>query len=217
MEKELTLIGATGFVGAAIKQEALSRGYKVNAISRNASKSNDDTPNVNYIDADVMNEANLKELLEGQTNVISAYNPGWKNPNIYEEQLEAYPKIIQAAKNANVKRILLAGGAATLNVKPGVTVLEAGLIPDTIMGGVKSLAEFYYDNLMNEKEVDWVFFSPAGHLLPGEKTGNYRLGKDDLIVDEKGESTITVGDYAKAMLDELENPNHHQERFTIGY
>lgn len=70
---------------------------------------------------------------------------------------------------------------------------------------------------MNEKEIDWVFFSPAGTIEPGERTGKYRLGKDDLIVDEKGESRISVEDYAKAMIDELENPQHHFERFTIGY
>ena len=74
-----------------------------------------------------------------------------------------------------------------------------------------------YNNLKNEKEIDWVFFSPAGHLNPGEKTNNYRLGKDDLIVDANGESNISVGDYAKAMIDELEQENHHFERFTIGY
>lgn len=85
------------------------------------------------------------------------------------------------------------------------------------MDGVKSLGKFYLDTLNNEKSIDWVFFSPAGSLEPGEATGTYRLGKDDLIVDNEGKSRITVGDYAKAMVDELENPSHHQERFTIGY
>ncbi len=215
--KELTLLGATGFVGTAIKNEALSRGYKVNAISRGASNSIEHNPNLNNIQADVMNESELTEILKGTKNLISAYNPGWRNPNMYEEQLVAYPKILSAAKMAGIGRILITGGAATLFVKPGVTVLDTGALPDAIMGGVKSLAEFYYNNLKNEKEIDWVFFSPAGHLNPGEKTNNYRLGKDDLIVDANGESNISVGDYAKAMIDELEQENHHFERFTIGY
>lgn len=85
------------------------------------------------------------------------------------------------------------------------------------MGGVKSLGEFYLGTLANEKDIDWVFFSPAGSLEPGEATGTYRLGKDDLIVDSEGKSRITVGNYARAMVDELETPAHHQERFTIGY
>lgn len=79
------------------------------------------------------------------------------------------------------------------------------------------MAEFYKETLLNEKEIDWVFFSPAGTLVPGSKTGKYRLGKDDLIVDAEGNSSISVEDYAKAMIDELENQNHHFQRFTIGY
>lgn len=85
------------------------------------------------------------------------------------------------------------------------------------MGGVKSLGEFYLNTLMNEHDIDWVFFSPAGSLEPGERTGKFRLGKDDLIVDADGKSHISVEDYAVAMVDELEKTAHHQERFTIGY
>ena len=85
------------------------------------------------------------------------------------------------------------------------------------MPGVKALGEFYLNTLTREKDIDWVFFSPAGQFVEGGRTGNFRLGKDDLIVDAKGNSTISVQDYAMAMLDELEDPQHHQERFTIGY
>ena len=100
---------------------------------------------------------------------------------------------------------------------PGLRVLDSGVIPEDIMGGVKSLAEFYLNTLINEHDIDWVFFSPAGTLEPGERTGNFRLGKDDLIVDADGNSHISVEDYAMAMVDELEKPTHHFERFTIGY
>ena len=113
--------------------------------------------------------------------------------------------------------MLIVGGAGTLFVAPGLRVVDSGAIPAEIMDGVKSLGEFYLNTLMNEKDIDWVFFSPAGSLEPGERTGNYRLGKDDLIVNDKGESKISVQDYAKAMVDELEDPAHHNERFTIGY
>jgi len=82
---------------------------------------------------------------------------------------------------------------------------------------VKSLAEVLYGLQRDEKELDWVFFSPAGNIAPGEKTGIFRLGKDYLIVDEKGESNISVEDYAVALLDEVEKQQHHRERFTIGY
>lgn len=109
------------------------------------------------------------------------------------------------------------GGAGTLFCAPGLRVVDSGVIPEAIMGGVKSLGEFYLNTLMNEKDIDWVFFSPAGTLELGQRTGKFRLGKDDLIVDENGNSHISVEDYAVAMVDELENPKHHYERFTIGY
>lgn len=91
------------------------------------------------------------------------------------------------------------------------------MIPETILPGVKSLGEFYLNTLSKEKEVDWVFFSPAANLFPGKRTGKFRLGKDNMIVDDQGESSVSVEDYAVAMIDEVEYPTHHYERFTIGY
>lgn len=215
--KKVTIIGASGFVGSAILKEALSRGYQVNAIVRNPEKITVKSPNLKIVKADIMDEKKLVDLFCGEESVISAYNPGWANPNIYNETLKGYPAILRAAKSAGVKRLLMVGGAGTLFVAPNLRVVDSGAIPDEIMDGVKSLGEFYLNTLMNEKEIDWVFFSPAGHIAPGERTGKYRMGKDDLIVDEKGASAISVEDYAKAMMDELEEPEHHQERFTIGY
>ena len=90
-------------------------------------------------------------------------------------------------------------------------------LPIDLLPGVKALGEFYLKFLTKEKEVDWVFFSPAADMRPGVRTGRYRLGKDDMIVDIVGNSHISVEDYAAAMIDELEYPKHHQERFTIGY
>ncbi len=211
--KELTLIGGSGFVGSAIRKEALARGYKVNAIVRNIGRLDADTPNMNVIKADVTDEERLVKLLQGTTNLISAFSPGKNNPNVYTELLAGYLSLMRATKRAGIKRILIVGGAGTLFVKPGVTVLDAGLIPD----GVRSHARFYIDYLMKESDIDWVFFSPARMIVHGERTGIYRLGKDDLIVGDNGESRISVEDYAKAMIDELEQPSHHQERFTIGY
>lgn len=215
--KKVTIIGASGFVGSAILNEALSRGYQVRAIVRNPEKVSATNPQLQVIKADIMDENNLVDLLCGEENVISAYNPGWANPNIYNETLKGYPTILHASKRAGVKRLLIVGGAGTLFVAPNLRVVDSGAIPAEIMDGVKSLGEFYLNTLMNEKEIDWVFFSPAGNIAPGERTGNYRLGKDDLIVDAQGASNISVEDYAKAMVDELETPAHHNERFTIGY
>ncbi|MDR1562849.1 MAG: NAD(P)-dependent oxidoreductase [Dysgonamonadaceae bacterium] len=215
--KKIVLIGASGFVGSAILNEALNRGITVTAIVRNPEGIKISNPDVTIAKADVSDADTVAEICKGADTVISAYNPGWTNPDIYDLTLKVYPQILTGVKKAGVKRLLIVGGAGTLFVAPGLRVVDSGAIPDEIMGGVKSLGEFYLNTLMNEKNIDWVFFSPAGSLEPGERTANYRLGKDDLIVNEKGESKISVQDYAKAMVDELENPQHHQERFTIGY
>ncbi len=215
--KSIVLIGASGFVGSAILNEALNRGIQVTAVVRNPENVKTTNANLTVVKADVSSADKVAEIVKGADAVISAYNPGWTNPNIYDETLKVYPQILAGVKKAGIKRLLIVGGAGTLFVAPGVRVVDSGAIPAEIMGGVKSLGEFYLNTLMNEKEIDWTFFSPAGSLEPGERTGKYRLGKDDLILNDKGESKISVQDYAKAMVDELENPQHHQERFTIGY
>ena len=215
--KKTALIGASGFVGSAILKELLSRGYHVEALVRNPENVKVENTRLTVKKVDVADTKALASDLKGYDTVISAYNPGWTNPDIYNLTLQNYPRIVEAAKEAGVKRLLIVGGAGTLFCAPGLRVVDSGVIPAEIIDGVKSLGKFYLDTLNNEKSIDWVFFSPAGSLEPGEATGTYRLGKDDLIVDNEGKSRITVGDYAKAMVDELENPSHHQERFTIGY
>ncbi|WP_287679011.1 NAD(P)-dependent oxidoreductase [Bacteroides sp.] len=215
--KSVVLIGASGFVGTAILNELLSRGHKVTAIVRNPEKINVSSSNLDIVKTDVSDTNVMVEICKGKDAIISAYNPGWANPDIYEETLRNYPLILEAAKQSGTKRLLCVGGAGTLFCAPGLRVVDSGVIPDAIMGGVKSLGEFYLNTLMNEKAIDWIFFSPAGTLEPGKRTGKFRLGKDDLIVDKNGISHISVEDYAVAMVDELENPKHHYERFTIGY
>lgn len=215
--KKIVLIGASGFVGSAILNEALSRGHQVTAVVRNPDKISTKHANLTITKGDVSSEEVVKVLSEGADAVISAYNPGWTNPDIYEETLKNYSAILNGVKAAGVKRLLCVGGAGTLFVAPGVRLLDAVELPEAIMPGVKSLGKFYLEVLSAEKEIDWVFFSPAGNIAPGERTGKFRLGKDDLIVDAEGKSNISVEDYAVAMIDELEVPAHHQERFTIGY
>lgn len=215
--KNVTLIGASGFVGTAILNELLARGHRVTAVVRNPGKIGIKSPSLTVVQADVTDTSALVAACKGRDAVISAYNPGWTNPNIYEETLRNYPLILEAVRQSGIRRLLCVGGAGTLFCAPGLRVVDSGVIPDAIMGGVRSLGEFYLNTLMNEKEIDWIFFSPAGTLEPGKRTGKFRLGKDDLIVDENGNSHISVEDYAVAMVDELENPKHHYERFTIGY
>ncbi len=218
--KNVVLIGASGFVGNAILNELLNRGNKVTAVVRDPSKIKIINPNLTVEKADVENEEQLINICKGKDAVISAYNPGWTNPNIYEDTLRVYPEILDAVKKSGVKRFLIVGGAGTLFVKPGLRLVDSGALPAEWLPGVKSLGKFYLDTLIKEKDIDWVFLSPAanlGNLKPGIRTGKYRVGKDDLLVDDKGESFISVEDFAVAMVDELENPVHHQERFTVAY
>jgi hypothetical protein len=218
--KNVALIGASGYVGNAILNELLDRGHRVTAIVRNASKIKASSPNLEVKEIDVEDTSSMIEVLKGTDAVISAYNPGWSNPNMYEDTLRVYPKILNEVKASGVKRLLIVGGAGSLFVKPGLRLVDTGTLPEAWLPGVKSMAKFFLETLVNEKELNWVFFSPAanlGNLTTGVRTGKFRLGKDDLIVDKKGESFISVEDYAMAMVDELEHEKHHQERFTIGY
>jgi len=215
--KEIVLIGASGFVGSAILNEALDRGYKVTAVVRHPEKITAVSKNLVIKQGDVSFIETVAEVSKGADAVISAYNPGWKNPKIAEETTKVYKAILNGVKQAGVKRLLVVGGAGSLFISPGKRIMDTGSIPESYLPAVRALAEVYLIDLMAEKSVDWVFFSPAGILEQGLRTGKFRLGKDDLIVNEKGESKISVQDYAVAMIDELEKPAHHRERFTIGY
>lgn len=215
--KNVLLIGATGFVGSAVLNELLERGHKVTAVVRNAAKLPQNEL-LTAVEQDVSDVEAIAKLAEGKDAVISAYNPGWMNPEIEKLITENYPKILEAAKKSGVERLLIVGGAGTLFCAPGLRLVDSGALPAEIMGGVRPLGDFYLNTLTNEDSIDWVFFSPAGVLDgEGKKTGNYRLGKDDLIVDAEGNSHISVQDYADALVNELEKPVHHKERFTIGY
>ena len=202
---------------SAILNELLNRGHKVTAIVRDPAKVTASNPNLKVIQADVTDTDVLIEASKGKDAVISSYNPGWKNPNIYEETLKNYPLIVDSVKKAGVERLLIVGGAGTLFYAPGKMVMDADDVPAKLLPGIKSLGEFYLNTLRKENDIDWIFLSPAANMTPGERTGKFRIGKDDLVVDVNGDSNISVEDYAVAMVDELEQKHHHKERFTIGY
>jgi len=215
--KEIVLIGASGFVGSAILKEALDRGFKVIAVVRHPEKIKTVHKDLIVRQSDVSSADAVAEVCKGADAVISAYNPGWKNPDIAKETTLVYKAILEGVRKAGVKRFLVVGGAGSLLISPGKRIMDSGLIPESYLPAVRALADVYLIDLTAEKSIDWVFFSPAGIIEPGQRTGKFRLGKDDMIVNEKGESKISVQDYAVAMIDEVEKPAHHMERFTIGY
>lgn len=215
--KKILLIGASGFVGSAILKEALDRGHQVTAVVRHPDKITTVNKNLTVKKGDVSLSDTVANLGKSADAVISAYNPGWKNPDIAEETTRGYTAILQGVRKSGVKRFLVVGGAGSLFISPGKRLMDAGVMPESFLPAVRALANVYLIDLTAEKNIDWAFFSPAGDIHQGDRSGKFRLGKDDLIVNEKGESKISVQDYAVAMIDELEKPAHHRERFTIGY
>jgi len=217
MKKNVVLIGASGFVGSAILEEALSRGHHVKAVVRDPEKIKIKDSKLKVVQEDIMDEAKLAKTFKGHEYVISAYNPGWKNPNIYEDTLRRYTAIINDAKEAHVRLLLEVGGAGSSFVVPGTRLVESGSIPDSIRPGVEALSSVYIDMLTGEEAFDWVFFAPSASLEKGKRTGNFRLGNDRLLTDKEGNSRISVQDYAMAMVDELEKEEFHMDIFTAGY
>jgi putative NADH-flavin reductase len=212
---KIAIIGASGQIGAFIRDEALTRGHQVTAIVRHPEKIALRNPRLTVMKADILKD-NVDGLVKGHDAVISAYNPGWSYPDIYNEQIKGAEAIISGVKKSGIKRLLFVGGAGSLEVAPGVQVLDTATFPENTKGGVLATRETLY-MLRKEKELEWTFLSPPTSIKPGERTGHYRVGKDQLLKNEKGESKISTQDYAVAMLDELEKPQHTRERFTVAY
>ncbi|SHJ18077.1 NAD(P)-dependent oxidoreductase [Propionispora hippei] len=212
---KIALIGATGFVGSQLVGEALSRGHQVTAISRDTSKLTCQDEKLFPLALDINDTGALTALFKQQDVVISAFNSGWKNPNLYEDYKKGYASILAAAKNSRVKRILIVGGAASLILPSGEKVYDVH-IPEDFKTAVRGPLELL-EELRQERELNWTFISPAPNLTAGDKTGHFRLGKDNPVTDEKGESRISVGDLAVAILDEIEAPQFIRQRFTAGY
>ena len=208
--KKVVLIGASGFVGSAILNEALNREIQVTAVVRHPEKIKIQNENLIIKKADVSSLDEVAEVCKGADAVISAFNPGWDNPDIYDETIKVYLTIMDGVKKSGVSRFLMVGGAGSLFIAPGIRLVDSGEVPEKLLPGVKALSDFYFHFLKKEKEIDWVFFSPAADMAPGVRTGRYRLGKDDMVVDIAGNSHISVQDDAAAMIDEFEKPAHHQ-------
>jgi len=148
--------------------------------------------------------------------VISAFNPGWGNPDIYNLQIKGTRTIINGVKKAGVKRLLFVGGAGSLEVKPGVQSVDTPEFPKEWKQGALATREAL-NLLRKETGLEWSFLSPSADLFPGQRTGKFRLGTDQLLRDANGQSRISTQDYAMAMIDEVEHPTHIRQRFTVGY
>ncbi|MDB5145039.1 MAG: hypothetical protein JWQ66_3752 [Mucilaginibacter sp.] len=213
---KLALIGATGFVGKTVLNEALQRGYEVTAIARKPENIDISNSNLTVVPADVFDADKLADILKGHDAVVNTYNAGWTNPNLYNDFLKGCETIQQAVKKAGVKRLLVVGGAGSLFVAPGVQLVDSPDFPKEYYAGA-SAARDYLNELKKEDELDWTFLSPAIYLHPGQRTGTFRIGTESPVFDENGKCEISVEDLAVAIVNELENNEFIKRRFTVGY
>lgn len=211
---KIALIGASGFVGSAILQEAVSRGHHVTAIVRDISKIAPH-PQVRAVAVDAQDSQALAGIIEGHDRVISAYNPGWTVPDIYDQYLKGASAIVAAAVAAK-RWLLVVGGAGSLEIAPGVQLVDTPDFPAEWKQGALA-ARDGLTALRREATLDWRFVSPPVFLEPGEKRGGYRLGVDQVLFDGDKPVGITVGDLADGVLNEAEKPAHLRQRFTLGY
>jgi len=215
--KKVAVIGATGFVGTQIVNELLNRGYEVEAIVRDASKVQQ-KDKVTAKSVDVNNIDELADALQGTDAVISAFNAGWTNPNLYEDFLNGSINIEKAVEQSGVKRFITVGGAGSLYID-GNQLVDSPEFPVEYKPGATA-ARDYLNKIKENKTLDWTFFSPAIEMNPGnpgERTGKYRTALENPVFDDNGRSVLSVEDVAVALVDELEQNNHIQQRFTAAY
>lgn len=202
---KIAIIGATGRAGSKLLEEALRRGHRVTAIARNPA-SLSGREGVTPVALDVTDAAALERALQGHDVVLSAAHFSGIKPEA----------IIEPVKRAGVKRLLVVGGAGSLLLPSGHKVIDSPDFPEAYKAEA-SAGGHYLDTLRQEKTLDWTFLSPSAEFVEGARSGRYQTGKDHLLIGADGKSWITFADYAIAMLDEVENPAHSRQRFTVGY
>ncbi len=207
----MALYGASGKAGSRILTELLNRGHQVTAVTRAPSKLAPQ-PGLIAVQGDVSSADAIASKINGFDAVVDSYGPPADNT---DELIAVTQNFVDAVGLAGVPRLIVVGGAGSLEVAPGVTVISSGHIPAPWLPIAVSHEKAL--DLLKKSDINWTYFSPAGFFDPGERTGKFRLGKDQLIVGTDGVSRISLEDYAIALVDELEHPQNERARFTIGY
>ncbi|MDE2376747.1 NAD(P)-dependent oxidoreductase [Bradyrhizobium sp.] len=202
---KIAIAGASGRAGSQITAELSRRGHAVTAIARHPEKIAG-LPNVTPVRGDVLDQAGLTKLWAGHDVAVSAVH-------FLASDLQ---KLIAAAKASGVGRYLVVGGAGSLEVAPGVKLVTTPGFPAQYKAEAEKGAAFL-DLLRQEKELNWTFLSPSALFVEGPRTGEFRLGTDELLTAADGRSSISFADFAVAMADEIERPAHLRSRFTVGY
>ncbi|MFT4203752.1 MAG: NAD(P)H-binding protein [Chitinophagaceae bacterium] len=216
---KIGVIGATGFVGSHIVKEALSRNHDVVAFARDNTKLSDNG-HLTKVSLDANDVEALAEALESNNvdAVVSAFNPGWTNPNIYDDFIAGAKHIESAVEKSGIKHFIVIGGAGSLYID-GKQLVDSLGFPEEIKPGATA-ARDYLNILKANTVLDWTFFSPAIEMHPGIKigrTGKYRTGTNSPVFDTDNKSVLSVEDLAVAIIDEVENPKFLKQRFTAAY
>jgi uncharacterized protein len=218
---KIAILGATGFAGGFVLTEALTRPeLEVTAIVRTP----DAVPpheRLTIVKGDVFDSAALIEALRGHDVVVHAFHPGRAADmaDVYDQSVAGHEAIIAATRSAGVPRLVCVGGAASLMTPEGKEYLDSTHWDkefDPYRNAILGTRALYY-LLKPVTDLDWVFIAPSAWLRPGERTGVFRTGKDDMLFAADGTSTISNEDYALALIDEVITPQHHRTRFTVGY
>ena len=202
---KIAIIGATGNVGRRIVDESLNRGHNVTGIARDPFKLSPRN-GLTLVQGDANDSFRLGQLLVGHDVVISSI------VFIHSD----ITLLVEAVRASGVNRYLVVGGAGSLEVAPGKLLVDQPDFPDFVKAEATKGGESL--NYLREiKDLDWTFLSPSALFTDGDRTGVFRMGRDELLVGTDGKSWISYEDYSIALLDEIENPKHIQQRFTVGY
>ncbi len=214
---KIALIGATGFVGAAVLAELLARGHHVTALVRNPGRL-EARPHLAAHALDATDAEAVAQAVRGHDAVVSAFNPGWDAPELYARFMDGSRAIARGVEAAGVRRLLVVGGAGSLFVAPGVQLVDtpefASHVPPNIVPGARAARDALVE-LQANTALDWTFLSPPAMLAPGARSGSYRVGADALLMDGERPAGIAVADLAVAIVDEIEQPRHVRARFTV--
>ncbi len=213
----IAVFGATGTIGSRIVREALDRGHRVTAVVRDPARFSETHPGLTVRTGDVLDPASVTAAAQGHDVVISAVGGGDGAAHQATIQPAAVALIDGLrALGGRAPRLIAVGGAGSLRTADGGQVWDAPGLPENLLQIMHAHGDAL-DHYRTVRDVEWTNVSPAQKIAPGERTGSYRSGLDDLVTDESGTSFISAEDFAVAILDEVERPQHPQRRFTVAY
>ena len=215
---KIAVFGATGNVGQRVVTEALGRGHEVIGVVRDPDAVQSPDRRVKLVKGDATNADSVAKIVRGADAVVSAISPRPNARGLPAPSLAANSRaLIKGLRDAKVKRVLYVGGASSLEVAPGKVLADMPDFPEIYREEAREGREALAIWRSEAKGLDWTYLSPAVEIAPGKRTGKYRTTDDKLLVDDKGKSFITFEDYAAAVLDELERPQHVAKRFGVAY